>query len=362
MQIQNLKLINFRNFDNFEIDFSSKKNILVGKNGIGKTNIIESIYYLCLTKSFRSLEDNNLLKFNKTFFKIKGSVKSKTKVSNYEVDYNKITKKAFINKNNITKLSDYISNINVICFTPDDLKIIKDTPSFRRKYFNIIISEYDNKYLKILSIYNRLIKQRNAYLKQLNINSNSSFDYLNIITDKIIKYGLLINKYRNDYINSINDFITNYYYKITKINDVKLYYDSGYNDKNYDEIKKIYQKNLNKDIILGKTLFGIHHDDYKFIINLNDIKNYFSEGQLKNVIISLKLSELEVFNKEKCEYPILLLDDVFSELDKTKINNILKNIKSKVQVIITTTDLEKINKNFLDQSKIIKINTQRMEN
>ena len=354
MKIHHLKLLNFRNYEKLEIGFSPNHNIIFGNNGSGKTNLVESIYVLALTKSFRGSVDKILLMNNKDVCRIEGEVSDKY-TDKYKLILKDGGKKVKINNTKIDKLSDYISKINVVLFNPDDLRFIKDSPTIRRKAINLEISQINNVYLKNLNIYNKLLKQRNSYLKTTNINANSSSDFLNILTNKLIDYGEKIYESRKKYINLLNQQIGDFYNRICGIQDLKLEYCSDYKDFDRNKILKKYHDNLNRDIILGKTSFGIHHDDIKFKLQNYNIKDYGSEGQQKNAIIAYKLTELEIFYQIKGNYPILILDDLFSELDRFKINNILNLINNDIQTFITTTDIDKINNNVLDKCKLFEV-------
>lgn len=352
MQVRQLKLVNFRNYKNLSITFSPRYNLIYGNNGMGKTNLIEAIFVLALTKSFRGSLDKVLIMNNENSLNIEGIIKS-TINSNYKITISKEGKKVKINDNNIRKLSDYISKITVILFNSLDLKMIKDTPSVRRKSLNIDISSMDNYYLKLLSNYNKLLKQRNIFLKSLYINSNTDTTYLDIITDKIITIGIEINNYRADFITKINNYIGSIYEKITEEQGLSLEYHSSLNNKSKEELQQIYKKNLQRDIVLGKTEVGIHHDDLVFKLNGQDLKDYGSEGQQKNAIISYKLSEIEFYKEKNDDDPILILDDLFSELDNQKINNLLKILDKNVQTFITTTNIDIVDEKIKKESKKI---------
>ena len=354
MKIQHLKILNFRNYEKMELDFSPYYNILYGNNGVGKTNLIESIYVLALTKSFRGSVDKVLIMNNKDVCRVEGVISDKFETK-YKIVIKENGKRVKINDTKIDKLSDYISKINVVLFNPDDLRFIKDSPSVRRKAINLEISQLNTAYLKNLNTYNKLVKQRNSYLKTTNINANSSSDYLEILTNKIIDYGEKIYNSRVKYIDLINKKIGNIYNKICGIKDLKLEYVSDYKNFDRDKIVKKYKDNLQRDIILGKTTFGIHHDDIKFKFNDLDIKDYGSEGQQKNAIIAYKLTEIEIFKSIKDDFPILILDDLFSELDQNKINNILDLIDNNIQTFITTTEIDKIKESIIKNSKIFKV-------
>ena len=354
MEITSLKLINFRNFDKLDLNFSSFKNIIIGNNGVGKTNIVESIFVLALTKSFRTNDDFVLLKENNNLFKIEGNVKSNF-INNYKIVYQDGIKVIKINNNKINKFSDYISNINVVLFSINDLRLIKDTPSIRRKLINLEISQFDNNYIKYLNYYNKILKQRNTYLKKM-YKYNVNYDYISIIDQQLIDYGLKILNIRQNFINKINYYISNIYKELGGTNTLSILYKSDYLDLKREEIINIYKDMLNKDINIGATQFGIHKDDFVFLIEKQELKSFASEGQQKNSIISFKLAELEVFKEKNNDYPILILDDLFSELDINKIENILNYIKSDIQTFITTTDLKKIKKKYLKKVKIFELN------
>ena len=354
MKIHHLKLLNFRNYEKMEVSFSPKYNIIFGNNGSGKTNLVESIYVLALTKSFRGTVDKILLMNSKDVCRIEGEVSDKY-TNRYKLILKDGGKKVKINDTKIDKLSDYVSQISVVLFNPDDLRFIKDSPTVRRKAINLEISQINNSYLKNLNMYNKLLKQRNSYLKTTNINANSSSEFLTILTNKLVDYGEKIYESRKKYINLLNQKIGELYNSICGIDDLKLEYISDFKDFDRDKILKKYQDNLNRDIILGKTTVGIHHDDIKFKLQGYNIKDYGSEGQQKNAIIAYKLTELEIFYQIRGNYPILILDDLFSELDRFKINNILNLINEDIQTFITTTEIDKINDTVLSNSKLFEV-------
>ena len=354
MKIHHLKLLNFRNYEKMEVSFSPKYNIIFGNNGSGKTNLVESIYVLALTKSFRGTVDKILLMNSKDVCRIEGEVSDKY-TNKYKLILKDGGKKVKINNTKVDKLSDYISQISVVLFNPDDLRFIKDSPTIRRKAINLEISQINNSYLKNLNMYNKLLKQRNSYLKTTNINANSSSEFLTILTNKLVDYGEKIYESRRKYINLLNQKIGDLYNSICGIQDLKLEYSSDYKDFDREKILKKYQDNLNRDIILGKTTVGVHHDDIKFKLEGYNIKDYGSEGQQKNAIIAYKLTELEIFYQIRGNYPILILDDLFSELDRLKINNILNLINDDIQTFITTTEIDKINDNVLSNSKLFEV-------
>lgn len=349
MQLQNLKLLNFRNYNKLSISFDDHLNIIYGKNGSGKTNLVEAIYVLALTRSFKQINDKTLIKTGTNLTRIEGELKNNYK-NTYKVIITSDGKKVKIDNNKITRISDYVTKINIVLFNPNDLKMIKDTPSIRRKYLNISISQLHFQYLKMLNDYNKLLKIRNAYLKQMLLNENSLHTYLKVITEKLIDLGKQIYEMRQDYIKNINEFIGKIYKDIAGSGNLKVNYVSDFSDKTKEELVALYNKNFKRDLALGKTNIGIHHDDFSFLLDELDLKDYGSEGQQKNVVISWKFSEILILKKRKNVTPILILDDLLSELDIEKIKNIILFIEKDVQTFITTTEIEKLSLLLKDKS------------
>ena len=355
MKIDNINLVNFRNYEKLDISFGDGLNIFYGKNGSGKTNLIEAIYILALTKSFRISNDKLLIKKGSIKSKINGEITKNDDATKYSVIISNEGKTVEINDTKVDKISDYVSKINIILFNPVDTRLIDDAPVDRRKMVNIEISQLNKEYLIILANYNRILKQRNFYLRSLYVNGNNDTNYLNILTNKLIEYGLLINKYRSEFIENINKYIKDIYSNIFKSGELKIKYVSSFNNKNSSKLLKSYQQNYKKEMEVGKTLIGVHHDDILFYLDNYNLKELGSEGQRKNAIISFKLAEIKVINEIKKINPILILDDLFSELDKEKICNILKLLDKDVQTFITTTEINKVDKKILKNSKIFKV-------
>lgn len=361
MKIKQIKLINFRNLENVELNFINNINIIIGGNGAGKTNILEAVYLNSLTKSFRANNDIELIKFNKDFLTIKTTIKENS--YNEKVLYNidKISKKIYLNSNKITKLSEYIGKYPVVISTPEDVLMIKTSPSNRRDVLNISICQFNKEYFKTLNEYNKLLKLRNDYLKRILVNSNSDMKYFEIITTKLIEKAIYIYIERNKYINSINSYLGSIFEHICLNKNLILKYSPNvditeYNDENIFKIlQKKFKRDFNKEISLGMTISGPHRDDFNFYLDNKDMKFYSSEGQKKMAVISYKLAEMKLFQEQEDKKPIILLDDLFSELDIKNKNRLVKYIPEDLQVIITSNDLKGINKSIRDNAKIFKI-------
>lgn len=354
MILKKLNLINFRNYSSLEIDFNKQINIFIGNNAQGKTNILEAIYVLSVTKSHRCNKDLFLIKNDNLFTKITGIINNDSKNKTYELLINKDGKRVSINNKAFKRMSDYISNINTIMFCPDDLEIIKGTPSVRRTFLNIEIGQFYNSYIKILNEYNKILKQRNEYLK----NDNFNKEYFDILTDKLIEKNIEIYEYRNDFIKKINKYIKNIYKSITKKENIKVVYESLIEEdtkKNiiYD-LRNKYDRVFESEIYQKMTLIGIHRDDLSIYIDNIKINNYGSQGQHRIAILCFKLAEIEIY-REKNIKPIILLDDIFSELDIRKKSSIIKYINNDLQVFITTTDLNNLNKKLIKNADIFKV-------
>ena len=354
MKIDSLSLMNFRNYETLNISFGNL-NIIYGLNGSGKTNIVEAIYMLALTKSFRINNDKIMIKKGKIKAKIKGNILKKNDENEFGVEISNDGKIVTINGEKQDKVSDYVSRINVILFNPSDTRLIDDAPSERRKMLNIEISQIYKEYLVVLTNYQRILKQRNFYIRGMYINGSYTSEYLDILTKKLVEYGKVICKYRQDFIDNINKYIKSNYEKIFGSGTLKIRYVSTFKNKSEDDLIKRFKDNYQKELSVGKTLEGIHHDDIMFILDNNNLKEWGSEGQRKNAIISFKLAEINVINEIKGYYPILILDDLFSELDKEKITNLLGMLDRNVQTFITTTDLKNISKKVIKDAKKIKV-------
>ena len=361
MKIRDIKLLNFRNYDELNLEFSDNINVIIGNNGEGKTNILESVYVLSLTKSNRYGADNDLIKFGKENLKVEGNVIDDDLLRKFNVSLSKNKKNVFINGKEIRKISDYISNFCVISFAPIDLEIIKGSPSIRRNFLNIEISQLYNNYINYLNEYNYILKMRNDYLKKMNLNAMIDKRYLDIINDKLIDKAVKIYEYRFKYVEEINSLIESIFYKIAGLKSLKIEFDNSLGLGKFDEetitktMNDKFKKNYHQELMLGNTLNGPHRDDFKFMLNDLDMKIYSSQGQQRLAIIAFKIAELYIYKRIKKSYPVLLLDDIFSEIDIRKRNKIIKFLNNDIQTIITTTDLVDISEELLKKARIFKI-------
>ena len=365
MILKQLIVKNFRNYSHTELLLNSNINIFFGNNAQGKTNLLESIYFLSFTKSHRSFIDNSLIKKDENMLKITGILKNKeifdTKL---EITLEKDKKNIYVDGDIYKKVSDYITKMNIIIFYPEDLDIIKGSPNIRRRYLNSEISQYDNNYLLELNKFRKIQKMRNDYLKKINSINNYDKQYFSIMNDYFLNSSINIYLSRNEFIFEINKIVENIFYDLTGLNGFQVKYKNSlgidnFNDYSKDEIKEKFSEKLDysfeSDLRVGSSLIGPHKDELEFFLNDLNLKFYGSQGQQRLAILSIKLAELEILKKYKSDTPILLLDDVFSELDDEKKNRLLKYINQDIQTIITTTDLKSIDQSIIDKSKLFEI-------
>ena len=362
MKISKISFVGFRNYSNALISFGNHMNIFVGDNAQGKTNILEGIVFLALTKSHRIGVNPNVIQFGKTKCKLSGVIRRDKIISKLEVEMTEEYKKLRINKTDVRKVADYISYLNVIIFTPDDLEIVKGSPNVRRNLLNIQLSQISKEYLKNYNEYNKLLKTRNEYLKVLFNNNIADKNYLDIITDKLIEKAIFIYQKRKEYIDYINLSINYYYHDISGQDGILVRYVPNINFDEYDseslrkKLKHIFKKNYMKELNYGMTIYGPHRDDFWFEYKNQDLRYFGSQGQQKIAILAFKLSEISIFTDFSGTTPVLLLDDIFGELDIKKRNALLKIIcKDDIQSIITTTDLRNINKKYVENAFVFMV-------
>lgn len=361
MYLKRVELKNFRNYSSLKISFNKGINIIYGNNAQGKTNLLESIYVLALTNTFRNVSDTDLIMKDRNFFNIKGILKNSKLDTTFSISYDNIKKRMLLDDSEITKVSSYISNMNTILFTPDDLDIIKGPPLVRRKFLNTELSQLYSNYYILLSEYEKILKMRNDYIK------NGTFDinYYDIITSFLIEKDILIFKIRKKFIERINNFCKEIFKDITGLDGFKIVYKPNldYGEYNYDKNKilEVFKEKYDSEFKFLSTFYGVHKDDFEFYLGDTNLKLYGSQGQMRISVLTLKLSEIEIFKKWKGNTPILLLDDVFSEIDEIKNNNLLNYLSRDMQVIITAVSLNSFNKEILSRSKVFRIEAGKLK-
>lgn len=334
MWIKKIKIKNFRNYEREEINLEKNINIFYGQNAQGKTNIIESIFLCSLGKSFRAKKDNEMIKLNEQNAMVEIEYEKSDREGKIKIEIGN-KKNIYLNGIKIKKLSELLGNLNIVIFTPEDINILKGGPQNRRRFLDIMISQLRPNYMHILNLYIKTMEQRNIYLRQIK-EEHKDENLLDIWDEKLSEYAIKIYEYRKEFIKKIIKKLDIIHKNITNnAEQIELDYITECDSK--EKYLKLLKERRKLDIIKGFTTKGVHRDDFMIYINKKDIKIFGSQGQNRTAMLSLKLAELQVIYDEIGEYPILLLDDFMSELDKTRRKNFLENIEG-TQVIITGTE------------------------
>lgn len=354
MYIEKLQILNYRNYKVLDISLGPQVNVFIGDNAQGKTNILESIYYCAFAKSHRTSRDKELINWNSDNAFISVSVSKERLDKKIDINILKDGKKAIrINKVKINKIGELFGTFNVVMFSPEDLKIIKDSPGVRRKFMDMELCQLNPKYYYNLVQYNKTLNERNALLKSRNLNE----DILDIYDIKLQEYGNNIICERLNYIHKLNYYGDEIHSDITsgkeKIefkyeNTVKNF--SKDSDSLYQQLKKVRKRDIEK----GITTVGPHRDDFTVMINDVDTKSFGSQGQQRTAVLTIKFSSLKIVKEITKEYPVLLLDDVLSELDFSRKKYILSTI-GEIQTIITCTGIEDLSTYLDNHSKVFKV-------
>jgi len=343
MYLKSLQLLNFKNYSSIEFDFNSKINCFVGKNSVGKTNILDAVYYLSFTKSFVSSVDIHNIKIGESFFMINGEYSRQDIEEQIVCGYKKGQKKQIKrNKKEYKKYSEHIGKFPLVMISPLDSELITGGSELRRKFIDGVISQYDKKYLEALLNYNSALKQRNSLLKQFAKSNSFKSDLIEVWNQQLSKYGNYIFKIRDAFIDAFIPYFQEYYNLLTNDNqEVKIYYQSQLKDISLDEL---LQNAISKDRIVQHTTVGIHKDDLNFELNSLPMKRLGSQGQQKTLLLALKLAQYQHIYKHSKIKPILLLDDIFDKLDRERVINLIGIITSDKfgQTFITDTNEERL--------------------
>lgn len=339
MKIKKIELYNFRNYDKQEILFSDGLNVIEGKNAQGKTNLIEAIYFCAVGKSFRASREKEVIGWQKDLAKIKIYIEKEIGEKSIEIIFAKGQKKTIkIDGIPIFKIGELLGELNAVFFAPDELKLIKDSPEDRRRFMDISLSQTFKDYFYLLSKYSKILQSRNKCFKDYG-NEKNIRKILDVYDIQLADICLKIKKYRENFIKKlepyaqmVHNYITNGEEKITL-----EYLSIEENDK--ESILNALKKSFEKDLKLGYTTYGVHRDDIKVMVNGVDVRTFGSQGQQRTCALSMKLAELEIIRQDKSVHPILLLDDVLSELDDSRKLKLLK-FCTKAQTFLTCTEFD----------------------
>lgn len=363
MKLTELNLHHFRNYNEAQVEFSPQINVLIGENAQGKTNLLESIYVLAMTRSHRTNNDRELIEFGKDAAQIKGTVQRELGSLKLELDIGKHGKKAKANHLEKARLSEYLGQLNVILFAPEDLALVKGAPTVRRRFIDMEFGQVSPKYLHDLTQYRDILKQRNRYLKQLQSHEAQDQLYLEVLSEQLAAVGGAIISQRVKFLSELEGYAQELHQSITQGREnLTFEYSSAVKDASTltevelsEALMDLYRQNQSKEIFQGTTLYGPHRDDVRFLINHKNVQTYGSQGQQRTTALSVKLAEIDLMKNQTGEYPILLLDDVLSELDGARQTHLLKTIQDKIQTFLTTPGLSDVARNLIKEPRIFHI-------
>lgn len=354
MFIKRLQMLNYRNYNVLDINLGPNVNVFMGDNAQGKTNILEGIYYCAFARSHRTSKDRELINWKADNALLSVSVGKERLDKRIDISILKDGKKAIqINKVKIKKIGELFGNFNVVMFSPEDLKIIKDSPGVRRKFIDMELCQLNPRYYYNLVQYNKVLNERNSILRNRNINK----DILDVYDMQLVEFGYNIIMERLEYIKKLNKYSAKIHSDITSGKE-KIEFKYTSTIKDLENIKEnfysLLEKNRVRDSERGVTTVGPHRDDFIVLINDIDTKSYGSQGQQRTAVLTIKFSSLKIIKELTGEHPILLLDDVLSELDFSRKRYILSTIGN-IQTIITCTGIEDLYEYLDDKSKVFKV-------
>ncbi len=355
---------NYRNLQQFEVDFDPNVNIFIGQNAQGKTNLLEAIYFLALTRSHRTSNDKELIAFGKDYANVSGHIyKSQIDLS-LRVLITTKGKKVWVNRVEQAKLSKYVGQLNAILFSPEDLDLIKGAPNLRRRFMDQEFGQISAEYLYFAGKYKQVLQQKNNYLKQLAKGEAHDTMFLEVLSDQLAGVAAEVIVRRFQFLNYLDQYARDAYAHIsTSAEKLEVIYRPSVKEISVkDSVEEVYHKVLNNfqnnqklEILKGTTLSGPHRDDIDFELDGKNAHLYGSQGQQRTIALSIKLAEIQLVHQLTDEYPLLLLDDVMSELDHNRQSALLNYIHGKTQTFITTTDLEGISWEIIKKPKIYRI-------
>ncbi len=344
MILLSLELHRFRNYQKVSIEFDKKRNILSGKNAQGKTNILEAIYLLCISRSFRTKYEKETIKFEEDSCSIQGEFKldnglDRTVIFHYSREAGK---QLSINRKRITKLSEYIGQFPIVLSSPEEYNLTSGPPAERRRFIDILLSQVSVKYLHHMQDYYQIVKQRNSILNERKYDYHQKNTLLGPWNESFIEKGSWIIWERMKFLDRLNLLVKDIYTNLTNSNEqVNLSYATNFNVVDLETLKKSYQNKLESlckaEVEQGNTLIGPHRDDFIFLINDKELRKYGSRGQHKTVLIALMIAEYKLIKEKVMETPILLIDDLFSEIDHSREMKILSYLNELGQHLITST-------------------------
>ncbi|EWH20804.1 DNA replication/repair protein RecF [Bacillus haynesii] len=363
MYIQNLTLSSYRNYDHLDLQFENKVNVIIGENAQGKTNLMEAIYVLAMAKSHRTSNDKELIRWDEDYAKIEGRVIKKNGSVPIQLVISKKGKKGKVNHIEQQKLSQYVGAVNTIMFAPEDLNLVKGSPQVRRRFLDMEIGQVSPVYLHDLSLYQKILSQRNHFLKQLQTRKQTDQTMLDVLTEQLTEFAAKVVMKRLQFVEQLEKWAQPIHSGISRgLEELTLKYHTSLHVSDSPDLSKMinsyqetFSKLRDKEIERGVSLSGPHRDDVLFYVNGRDVQTYGSQGQQRTTALSLKLAEIDLIQEEIGEYPILLLDDVLSELDDYRQSHLLHTIQGRVQTFVTTTSVDGIDHKTLNEAEIFRV-------
>jgi len=355
MQIKTLKLTNWRNHKSYDFEFNGI-TILVGPNASGKTNFLEAIYYLACGRSFRA-KDENLIGWEADFARITGAAEKNDKKEELIVvleKHERLTKTVKIKEQKVAS-SKLLGHLNCVLFTPEEIELIYTLPEARRRYLNLIISQSDINYAHNLVHFRKTLEHRNALLRKIFVGYAKEAE-LEVWDGKLAEYAAFIIEKRAEYINNVNKYIGKHYQDLSKGKQKLevIYKPSVPPTEGWAGMLTRLTQSRAGDILARITSIGPHRDDIAFSLDGRNVTEFASRGEFRTVILALKLAEVDFLTEKTGETPVLLLDDVFSELDESR-RDLLSQIFTRQQTVVTTTDLDHVSKNILKLAKVVEL-------
>lgn len=364
MKLESIELAHYRNYDSLQLSFSSSVNVFLGENAQGKTNLLEAIYVLAIAKSPRTNHDKDLIQWEQEYGKIKGRITRRGQSIPLELTISGKGKKAKANHLEKRRLSDYIGLCNVVMFAPEDLYLVKGSPSVRRRFIDMELGQIAPVYMHHLGDYQKVLQQRNALLRKSVGKAHGDTTFLDILTDRLISLASEIVKRRLIFVAQLNEWAAPIQKEISHgMEHLSIVYESSVpevldkadSSKIEEAFRCSYERLKKRELDRGTTLFGPHRDELRFFVNDKDVQAFGSQGQQRTTALSVKLAEIELINHEVGEYPILLLDDVLSELDDIRKTHLLGVFQEKVQTFVTTTSVDGLDHALIDRSQLFYI-------
>ncbi|MBS9336860.1 DNA replication/repair protein RecF [Fructobacillus parabroussonetiae] len=369
MELKELKLNHFRNYDQADLKFQSGVNVFLGQNAQGKTNLLESIYALALARSHRTKVDRDLVQWGQDQARIAGMVENRFGKLHLSLSWSNKGKQARVNHLDQSRLSTYIGQLNVILFAPEDLDLVKGPPAVRRRFIDIEFGQMNRTYLQLSTQYKKVLKDRNAYLKAWSFGGKKDQVFLDVLTAQLIELAAKLMLLKKRFLTELGQAAARIHGEVANQKEaLVLSYKTAVDRSQLTDLETVkqaldavFKKQADREKKQGTTLVGPHRDDFVIEVNGVDVSNFGSQGQQRTAALALKLGEIDLMHQETGEYPVLLLDDVLSELDASRQTHLLMTIENKVQTFITAPSLSEVARSLIKEPKVFLVKDGTIE-